>query len=387
MNILCLGGAGNICREAVLDLAVFSDASKITIADIDAAAAEDVAAGLNDPRVDVCRVNIQDRAQTVQLMRGYDLVMDGLTISMNDLSTACMAAAGVNGINLNGCSTEWSYDQSFKDKGRVFVPGMGMTPGITNLLARYAADRLDTVDTIRISHGAFRPVAFSPSIAETTRLEYDPDLPTRLVFEDGQFVQVPPFARPREIELPEPFGTHTQYIIPHAETLTLPSSLEGKGLRLLEVRGTWPPENMELIRVLHEWGFLRNDRIRVQDQDIGILDAIAAYLLQSPEGRHTKLYGYALHVEVVGEKDGQKQQHVLTHTHPPSDGTVKDWEGLRAYTRNVGIPLSIGAQMIAKGLVQKTGVLAPELAFDPETVFQELARRQLLIQEQVSPQA
>ncbi len=144
---------------------------------------------------------------------------------------------------------------------------------------------------------------------------------------------------------------------------------------------------MELIRVLHEWGFLRNDRIRMQDQDIRILDAIAAYLLQSPEGRHTKLYGYALHVEVVGEKDGQKQKHVLTHTHPPSDGTVKDWDGLRAYTRNVGIPLSIGAQMITTGLVQKTGVLAPELAFAPETVFQELARREILIQEQITPQA
>ncbi len=63
---------------------------------------------------------------------------------------------------------------------------MGMTPGITNLLAKSAADRLDTVDTIRISHGAFRPVAFSPSIAETTRMEYDPDLPTRLDFEDGE---------------------------------------------------------------------------------------------------------------------------------------------------------------------------------------------------------
>ncbi len=387
MNILCLGGAGKICREAINDLLAFSNVSKVTIADIDAASAEEVAVWLHDSRIDVRRLDIQDREETVQLMQGYDLVMDGLTISMNDRSTACMAEAGVNGINLNGCSTEWEYDQLFKDRGRLFVPGMGMTPGVTNLMARYATDRLDRVDTIRISHGAFRPVAFSPSIAETTRLEYDPDLPTRLVFEDGQFIQVPPFARPLEIELPEPFGTHTQYIIPHAETLTLPKSLEGKGLRLLEVRGTWPPENMELIRVLHDWGFLRNDRVRVQNRDIGILDAIAAYLLQSPEGRQTKLYGYALHVEVTGEKDGREMTRVLTHTHPPSDGTVPDWEGLRAYTRNVGIPMSIGAQMIAKGQVKGSGVLAPELAFDPESVFHELAGRQIMIQEHLTPRA
>ena len=68
-----------------------------------------------------------------------------------------------------------------------------MPPGITNLMTRHAADQLETVDTIRISHGAFRPVAFSPAIAETTRVEYDPELPSRVVYENGKFIQVPPF--------------------------------------------------------------------------------------------------------------------------------------------------------------------------------------------------
>ena len=69
------------------------------------------------------------------------------------------------------------------------------------------------------------------------------------------------------------------------------------------------------------------------------MDVIAQYLLQSDEGRKTKLYGYALHVEVI-----RKQvQHILTHTHPPTDGTIEGWRNLRAYMRCVGIPLSIGA--------------------------------------------
>lgn len=71
-----------------------------------------------------------------------------------------------------------------------------MTPGITNMMAKHAADQLDTVDTIRINHGAFRPLAFLPAIMETTNIEYDPDLPSRLVFEDGEFIQVPPFNSP-----------------------------------------------------------------------------------------------------------------------------------------------------------------------------------------------
>ncbi len=379
MKILCLGGAGRICREAVLDLVEHSDFERITVADQNPQALHEVAQWLNDQRVDTVKVDVRDERATTDLMRGFDLVMDGLPISQNDASARCMLAAGVDGINLNGMSREWELDQGFRQAGKTLVPGFGMTPGITNLMAMSAAGQLETVDSVRCSHGAFRPIAFSQAIAETTRVEYEPDLPSRVVFEDGQFKQVPPFARPREITLPEPYGTHVQYIIPHPEPLTLSRSLAEKGVRLVEARGTWPPKNMRLLRALHEWGFLRNDRVTVDDQQIGVLDAIFAHCLQSPEGQTTELYGYALHVEVIGQRDDQTVEHILTHTHPASDGSVPDWAGLRAYTRCVGIPLAIGAQLIAAGKSHGTGTVAPENAFDPEEVFRELKQRQIVV--------
>jgi len=88
--------------------------------------------------------------------------------------------------------------------------------------------------------------------------------------------------------------------------------------------------------------------------------------------------------EVEGTRNGQQLRHTLWHTHPPSDGSVPDWAGLRAYTRNVGIPLSIGAQLLAQGAVKQTGILTPEEAFAPKTVFEELARRRLFIHEKVA---
>jgi saccharopine dehydrogenase-like NADP-dependent oxidoreductase len=204
------------------------------------------------------------------------------------------------------------------------------------------------------------------------------------VFEDGQLKQVPPFARPRDIALPDPYGTHPQYIIPHPEPLTLSKSLAEKGVRLVEARGTWPPKNMRLIRAMFEWGLLRNDRVVVDQCEVGVLDAVFAHCLQSKEGRETELYGYALHVEVIGSKDGQPVQYVLTHTHPPSDGSVEDWTGLRAYTRCVGIPMSIGAQLIANGKAKGVGAVPPELAFEPGEVFEELRKRKIRVHEQVN---
>ncbi len=383
MRIFCLGGAGRICREAILDLVLFSNASRITVSDVDEAAAHEVVSWLNDPRVDFVLTDVRQRSDTVAKMRGYDVVMDGTTIALNGLSTACIAEAGCHGINLNGFGEEEASDPVFRAHGRTCVPGFGMTPGTTQMMVMHAAAQLDTVEIARVSHGAFRPIAFSAAITETTTYEYDPTLPSRVVFEDGEFKQVPPFARPRDIALPAPYGTAPQYIIPHAETRTLAKNLAGKGIRLIEVRGTWPSPNMQLIRALYDWGFLRNDKIQLKGVEIGILEAISAYLLQSREGRETQLYGYALHAEVEGTRSGRRIRHTLWHTHPPSDGSVADWAGLRAYTRNVGIPLSIGAQMLGHGAVTKTGVITPEEAFEPAAVFAELERRQLLIHERV----
>jgi saccharopine dehydrogenase-like NADP-dependent oxidoreductase len=380
LRILCLGGAGRICREAALDFTRHYPFGRITIADAQGDSAREVAEWLNAPGVDSVQLDVQDQTRAVQVMRDFDLVIDGTPISLNDASTACIAKAGVNGLNLNGMSREWELDSLFRASGRTHVPGVGMTPGTTNLMAMHAASQLDSVEIVRCSHGAFRPIAFSKAIAETTRIEYDPVLPGRVVFEDGEFVQVPPFARPMEIKLPPPFGTHYQYIIPHPEPLTLSRSLAGKGIRLVEARGTWPPRNMRLLAALHEWGMLRNDKVKVEEHEVGVLDAIFAHCLQSPEGQTTELYGYALHVEVVGSIEGQRQRHVLTHTHPPSDGSVPEWAGLRAYTRNVGIPLSIGAWLISQGKCPK-GVLSPEEAFDPAEFFAELRRREIFIHE------
>ncbi len=384
MKVLCLGGAGKICREAAFDLVEFSNFKKITIGDYDEKAGQEVLQWLNDPRVDFKKVDVRNKKETVKLMRRYDMVMDGTTISLNDQSTACIAEAGCHGINLNGFGEEYKYDQKFKKHGKTHVPGFGMTPGVTNMMVKCAADQMETVEIVRVSHGAFRPIAFSAAITETTTYEYDPNLPGRVVYEDGEFIQVPPFARPKEIELPEPYGRHTQYIIPHAETKTVAKYLADKGVKLIEVRGTWPPKNMQLMKALYEWGFMRNDKVKVGGVKVGIMDTIERYLMQAPEGKTTDLYGYALHVEVIGKKNGKKVQHILTHTHPKSDGSVKGWEKLRAYTRCVGIPMAIGAQMIASGKVNVRGVTIPELAFDPSEVFKELEKRRIFVHEKIN---
>ena len=91
------------------------------------------------------------------------------------------------------------------------------------------------------------------------------------------------------------------------------------------------------------------------------------------------VWGYGLVVEVEGTRDGQRVRYTYRNEHPPH----AEWGGSRAYYKCVGIPLSIGAQMIARGEVEGCGVLPPEQALPADTFLAELAKRGITYQEEV----
>ena len=71
-------------------------------------------------------------------MKGYDIVMDGTTIKLNGLSTRCIAEAGCHGVNLNGFGEENDSHSIFVQNGKTCLPGFGMTPGVTQMMAMHA---------------------------------------------------------------------------------------------------------------------------------------------------------------------------------------------------------------------------------------------------------
>jgi saccharopine dehydrogenase-like NADP-dependent oxidoreductase len=82
MRVFCLGGAGRICREAVFDLAEYSNFEEIAVGDINEGEARLVAEEAGDPRVHAVRADIRDVDGTARLLRDYDVVVDGTQISI-----------------------------------------------------------------------------------------------------------------------------------------------------------------------------------------------------------------------------------------------------------------------------------------------------------------
>ncbi|MBN1485143.1 MAG: hypothetical protein JXA37_10500, partial [Chloroflexia bacterium] len=232
------------------------------------------------------------------------------------------------------------------------------------------------VDEIQINFAAFRCAAPSMGLLITLLWEFDPTIPSRLYYADGEFHAVGPFAGARRVTFPGPIGEQEVYYIPHPETRTLPQSL---GARAVSVHGCFPPHVMRLVRSLLENGFYSRERIAVQGVETTPFDLVHQVLIQLPENQQNPLWAYGLLVEVWGRREGNQVKVRLWNRHPPQES----WGGPAAYYKNIAIPLSIAVQMIARGEVTARGVVPPEVAIDPLPFFRELGRRGIEIHERV----
>jgi len=380
MKVLVLGGAGAICSEATKDLSLTSNFSEIAIGEIDIKKAKALAAELNDSRVSIVEINVENTEKLINLMKDFDIIVNGLPFKYDEKVTEAAIVAKVNGLDVSGLQDLEKHNEEAKKAGIIYIPGVGATPGVTNLLAKYAANNLDEVYEIQISHAAYRSLAPSPGLLDTTLWEYDPTVKDRCYYENGKYIYVPPFSGGKIVEFPKPIGPQETYYIPHPELKTLPKSI--KGVKKIEVRGTWPPKTMRIIKALYDFGFYKDDFIKIKDSLIKRRDFlysyIREYLMQASEAKETEIWGYSLNVEVTGIKNKQFMKFKFVTSHPPMD----KWGGKSAYAKNVGIPLSIGAQMLAEIIYKGTdlkGVLPPEQVFNPELFFIELAKRGIII--------
>jgi saccharopine dehydrogenase-like NADP-dependent oxidoreductase len=296
------------------------------------------------------------------------VVVNGLPWKYDVLVTKACVEVGVNGLDVSTEEEQWDFHETAKNKGMIFIPGVGATPGITNVMARNAADQMDKLNDVQINFAAFRSTAPAPGLLITFLYEFHPETEERCYYKDGEFIRVPPFKGAKLVDFGGEIGEQEVYYVPHTETWTIPKAL---GVDSVSVRGCFPPHAIRLARALLEAGLLSEETVTVKGIESTAFELIHDLLLKLPETKVTPLWSYGLVVEVYGEKDDRDIKITHKSQHPPMD----EWGGEGAYYKNIGIPLSIGAQMIASGDIEARGVLPPESVISPTPFFAELEKR------------
>ena len=387
MKIAVIGGAGAMAKPIVRDLLESSEVKAILLADYQEEKVKEFADSLKDPRVTGSFVDAYQIEKTADLLQKCDAVINSAQYYVNlSVMKACLKA-GTHYNDLGGMfhtsREQLKLFDEFKSAGLTAVLGIGGAPGITNMLARYAYDRLDTVEIVRVSDASIDMTdmmgidVFVPAYSIRTIMEEYADESVQFI--EGEYTKRPPLSGGMEIDFPAPIGRRTCIHTLHSEPATIPESFRDKGVREVTWRLSLPSEFEEKAKFLASLGFARKDRIEIQGAQVQPIEVLATVIEQQIE---EKLSGVTvgindmecLRAQVFGTKNGKRIEYVVDCL----VGNHSRWGGSCGDT-STGVPPSIASQMQAKGLIPP-GVWGPERAIDPEPFFAELAKREMKVQ-------
>ena len=379
MKIVVLGGAGKMGCIAVQDLAGDERVKELVIADYDMEQARAVAEIIDSPKVSIQRVDATDHDSLVGVLKGADTCLNATVYYFNlGVMKACMEA-GACYTDMGGLfhttRKQLKLSDRFAEAGVSAVLGMGSAPGIPNIQARYAADRLDTIEYIRIFDGIMPPPPDSVRFpyAVPTIIEELTEPP--MVYRDGEFIACEPLAEFEDYWFAPPLGLLPMHLSLHSEVATLPVSFSDKGVKECFFKiNYWgmAPEAVQKVGVLADFGFAGQDAVDVKGQPVVPRDMLVTLMsgyvpstteLLAPPTKQPPDWVKEIVTEVRGTKDDKTVTYRL--------GTLTCKGALPT-----GVAPARAAIWLAEGRIEP-GVYPPELALDPVPFFKELEQREI----------
>jgi saccharopine dehydrogenase-like NADP-dependent oxidoreductase len=374
MHIVMLGGAGAMGRVTVRALSEYEDIDQITLADYNEARAQEVAASLHSSKIQVKQINVTNEEQLCILLRGAHVVLSAVDYAFNlSVLKACIKER-VHYADLGGLfhMTRKQMDMSSEVEaaGITAILGMGGTPGITNLLARMAVDRLDHVDSIRVQLGCSDATpSKAPLVAPySIRTILDEFTKEPQVFQNGAWYPQQPLAGQEEIAFPPPVGRTIAVYSLHSECASFPVSFRDKGIRHVSFKIAFPGDFLTKLKFLVDLGFGSNEPINVQGVKVSPREVLARLLERFPAEDVEPQDCDVLRIVAVGTVGGQRVEITNQVVVLP----YRRW-GISASALDTGVPLAIAGRMLARGEITRRGAIGPEMCVPVEPFFRELA--------------
>jgi saccharopine dehydrogenase-like NADP-dependent oxidoreductase len=382
MHIIVLGGAGAMGRVALRALTEYSDVDLVTIADHNEQRAHDVAAALDSSKIQVRQIDVNNQQRLRELLHGADVALSAVDYVFNLPILAACIQEKVHYADLGGLfHTTRKLMQMHAEveaAGITAILGMGGTPGITNLLARAAVDKLDRVDSIKVQLGCSDTTPSSaPLVAPySIRTILDEFTKQPQVFQDGEWYAQQPLSGQEEMVFPLPVGRATAIYSLHSECATFPLSFRDKGIRYVSFKIAFPSDFMTKLKFLVDLGFGSDEPIDVRGVKVSPREALARLLDMAPAANVEPQDCDVLRIIATGEAGGQQVEITNQVVVLP----YRRW-GISAGALDTGVPLAIAGRMLAHGEITRRGAFGPEMCVPVEPFFRELARYDMHVTE------
>ncbi len=368
-KVIILGGVGVVGGVVSTFLSNTDDFDEIVIADINLLAAEKMAKDLNE-KVSAVKFDAMDTESIKNAIKGANIVVNctGPYYKFEKTILSTVIEAGINYVDVcddTGATYDaLELDDLAKKAGVIALIGMGSSPGVTNLLAGYAANELlDVCESIEMFHIHGGELNEGAGVIGHRFYCLSNDIP---MFLDGNAVLIKPNesdAHEEDVDFINLPGKYRVYPYPHPEPITLPMFIKEKGLLKVTNKGSVLPEKYyELTRAIHSCGLSSREPIKLLNgQEVIPHDFATAYLINQRDKILNEM-GWTLGdakgcVKIVVKGKKKKTLEKRTYVFSLVSEGVGKGQGLGYGT---GMPCALGTILMIRGKVKGTGVLPPE---------------------------
>ncbi len=370
MKILALGGSGGMGRFAVHSLIKHPQVESILVADLNESAAKKFASTLSEKTSGI-GIDVTDKEALERAMNGVDVVIN-TTGPFFKLAVPILEAAIETKTHYLDICDDWEPTEKMfllNDKAKAAeitaIIGLGASPGITNMLGLIAMNELDQVSKVYTGWdmSSAQPEEESSQTGVNAAMVHGIEqiIGKVKVFSSGAYKMVRPLEKVT-VQYPQ-LGTYKANIFGHPEAISFPHHYP----EIKESLNLMHSNDDSLVSVLKLIRFFIEIKLLSKNMAAKILTWLEG--TQSPDAEKAgvemlpSVYGYA-----EGIKDGQKMSVATTfHTEENIDD-LSMGEG-------TSYPLACGVKMLADGVINQTGVHAPESGIiSPDLFFAYLSK-------------
>jgi saccharopine dehydrogenase-like NADP-dependent oxidoreductase len=383
VRVICIG-AGGVGAAVASVAARRGFLERMVLADVDAGRAQAAVDRVDDPRFAAVAVDASDPAALEKLARAEraDAVLNAVDPRFNPQVFEAAFAAGCTyldlALTLSDAATgvklgdaQFAQAERWEEAGRLALVGIGVEPGLSDVLARYAADELfATIDLVGVRDGANLVVDgydFAPTFSIWTTIEECLNPP--VIWErDRGWYTTEPFSEPETFVFPEGIGPVECVNVEHEEVLLVPRWVD---CRRVDFKYGLGEEFIDVLRTLHKLGLDSTEPVRVRGVEVAPRDVVAA-ALPDPATLGERMRGKTCagtYVTGTGA-DGRARAAYLYHV-VDNEESMREW-GHQAVVLQTALNPVVALELLATGAWSGAGVLGPE-AFPPQPFLDLLA--------------
>ncbi|HEX6331599.1 MAG TPA: saccharopine dehydrogenase C-terminal domain-containing protein [Actinomycetota bacterium] len=264
---------------------------------------------------------------------------------------------------------QFAKAEAWEEKRLLALVGMGVEPGLADVLTAYAAKHLfDEIDEVGVRDGANLEVEgyrFAPNFSIWTTIEECLNPPVIYERERGWFT-TEPFSEPEVFDFPGGIGPIECVNVEHEEVLLVPRWLDVGRVTFKYGLGR---EFIDILKTIELLGLDSTEPVDVHGLNVAPRDVVAACLPDPARIGHLMTGRTCAGTWVRGRRAGHLKEAYLYQLADNAECMKR--HGVQAVVWQTAVNPVIALELLDTGAWKGEGVLGPE-AFDPDPFVEKM---------------